>query len=167
MESRSRFEVAAAAAATAACIAFVLSLALGLRREATLEVANAPTASVVEETGEMRGRVEVRNASGRAGLARAATDQLRSGGFDVVFFGNAGASEGDSSVVIDRIGRDDVARAAAQHLGITRVRTARDSTLFLDATIIIGKDWPPKSERAVAGKESWGARIKRWVSPGS
>jgi hypothetical protein len=34
-----------------------------------------------------------------------------------------------------------VARAVASHLGITRVTTQADSSLFLEATVILGRDW--------------------------
>jgi hypothetical protein len=162
MENRTRLEVAAAAAASAACLAFVLSFGLGLRRSGEVEVSDAAPVTAVEETGRARGRLEVLNASGKAGLARAATDQLRSAGFDVVYFGNAPAASGDSSVVIDRIGSDGIARAAAQQIGIARVRSVKDTTLFLDATVVIGKDWPPESER-VQKEEGWKARISRWL----
>jgi hypothetical protein len=43
--------------------------------------------------------------------------------------------------VIDRIGNPDIARAVANELGIERIRTAVDSTLYLDATVILGVDF--------------------------
>lgn len=141
MPERPRLEAAGAALALLACVAFVASFAFGIgrvggSREAVLEpdvhVVNVPVAA---------GRVEVLNATSRSGLARAVTQRLRDAGFDVVFFGNASESAGDSTTVLDRIGDDAVARAVAEHLGITRVRTERDTALYLDATVIIGDDW--------------------------
>ena len=64
--------------------------------------ATAATARVVFAPRE-RVRVEVLNAAGRPNLAREATDRLRDGGFDVVFFGNADRFGGEQSVVLDRV----------------------------------------------------------------
>src|SRR5687768_1490685 len=75
--------------------------------------AGVPAAPV--RTGE-RVRVEVLNGGGRQGMARTATDVLRDRGFDVVFYGNATDPDGDSSVVLDRVGRLDLAREVADAL---------------------------------------------------
>jgi hypothetical protein len=155
-------------AAFLVCTAFVLSFLFGLRGGPRVTTAN-PTAPSVEREATPRsaGRVEVLNASGRSGLARAATDQLRTAGFDVVFFGNAGSSASDSSFVIDRVGNDAVARAAARQLGIGPVHSRVDTTLFIEATVIIGGDWrteqPPPLERPA---DTWRSRFSRWLRPG-
>lgn len=141
MAERPRLELAAIALALLVCGAFVASFIFGLRGRSPAPGVPAPDPVTVQPPAQSAGRLEVLNASGRAGLARAATDQLRSGGFDVVFFGNAPGSLGDSSAVIDRIGNDAVARAAARRLGISRVRTQVDTTLYLDATVVVGVDW--------------------------
>lgn len=104
----------------------------------------------VDASGEDRIRVEVLNAAGITGLARNATDRLRSAGYDVVYYGNAASFGRDTSVVLDRIGRADAARAVARAVGIPVVRERRDTTLYLDVTVIIGADWagipaPPDS----------------------
>lgn len=88
-------------------------------------------------------RIEVLNGAGVGGLARDATQRLRAGGFDVVFFGNAGRFDHHHSVVLDRTGDPARAHAVAAALGIDSVATALDSTLFLDATVVLGADWPP------------------------
>lgn len=90
-----------------------------------------------------RVRVEVLNGGGHAGAAREATEVLRELGFDVVFFGNAGTFDRDSSVVLDRMGTLPRARDVADALGIRRVRTEPDSNLYLDVTVVLGKDWEP------------------------
>jgi hypothetical protein len=112
-----------------------------------------------------RVRVEVRNAGGRAGMARAATDQLREGGFDVVFYGNAASFDRDSSVVLDRVGRPDMARAVADALGIPRVLSQPDSNLYLDVTVELGEDWAPvpaAAEVEPAAELPWWD-LRRWV----
>lgn len=165
MSERPRLEAAAAALALLVCVAFIASFALGLGGAAdsaavgagALDAADAPPAA---------GRVEVLNGSGRSGIARAATAELRRGGFDVVYFGNAPASAGDSSIVIVRRGDDAVARSVGKYLGIARIATERDTTLYLDATVILGIDWMPAPEQGGDRNEGWRARLGRWLTPG-
>lgn len=89
-----------------------------------------------------RVRVEVLNASGRPGLARQATDVLRDRGFDVVHFGNApGGYAPDSSLVLDRVGKMEAARRVADAAGIHRVQARPDANLYLDVTVVLGRDW--------------------------
>lgn len=90
-------------------------------------------------------RVEVLNAAGISGMARAATAQLREARFDVVYFGNASEFGRDTSVVIDRIGRPEIARDVADALGISQIRSEPDSMLYLEATVLLGTDWSATS----------------------
>lgn len=92
-------------------------------------------------------RVEVLNACGVAGLARQATRLLRQKGFDVVYFGNAAVSDRDSSVVLDRTGSPDLARAVARAIGITRIESRPDASLLLEVTVLLGRDWEPASNK--------------------
>ncbi|CAN5837136.1 LytR C-terminal domain-containing protein [soil metagenome] len=86
-------------------------------------------------------RVEVLNASGVSGLARRGTETLRSRGFDVVYYGNASGFSPESSVVIDRVGNVAAADSVAGALGLQSVRIEPDSTLYLDVTVVLGRDW--------------------------
>jgi hypothetical protein len=89
-------------------------------------------------------RVEVLNASGQTGLARQGTAYLRDQGFDVVYYGNAPAGFGpDSSVVLDRAGHPQRARLVADALGIRNVVARPDTNLYVDATVVLGRDWVP------------------------
>ena len=88
-----------------------------------------------------RVRVEVRNAGGVSGAAGDATDLLREHGFDVVQYGNASSFDRDTTVVVDRVGREDLAEAVANALGIRNVLVEPDSTLFVDVTVLLGRDW--------------------------
>jgi hypothetical protein len=97
-----------------------------------------------------RVRVEVLNAGGRPNLARSATDALRGVGFDVVYFGNADSFGRDSSVVLDRVGRTEHARAVADALGIRKVLSEPDSTLFVDVSVVLGTEWQPAAAPPVA-----------------
>jgi hypothetical protein len=110
-----------------------------------------------------RVRVEVLNAGGVPGQARAATRRLRDLGFDVVKFGNAGSFDRDSSAVMDRVGRPDLARAVADVLGVERVSTERDPNLFVDVTVLLGRDWQGgdeagDAEGATPEREPWDPR---------
>lgn len=145
MSGRERLEAAALALAALLLVALLGSSVFGILRPST-DVPGAGGAEpsrlrAVTLPPTVRGRIEVLNGAGRPGLARQATDVLRGEGFDVVYFGNA-SSRPDSSVVIARTGRIEIAQAAAGRLGISRVRSEPDRTLLLDATVILGKDWP-------------------------
>lgn len=92
---------------------------------------------------ETRVRVEVLNAAGTPGLAREATRRLRDRGFDVVYFGNAPGERRDSSEVLDRSGQLESARAVADALAVRRVSSEPDADLYLDVSVILGRDWEP------------------------
>jgi hypothetical protein len=89
----------------------------------------------------VRVRVEVLNGGGQPGVARAATELLRDAGFDVVFFGNAGSFDQDSSMVLDRVGEPAWARTVAEALGIHNLRSELNPNLYLDVSVVLGRDW--------------------------
>ena len=60
-----------------------------------------------------------------------------------MYWGNAATFDHDTSVVLDRVGRPDLARAVARHLNIRRVRSEPDSNLYLDVTVVLGAAWEP------------------------
>jgi len=113
-----------------------------------------------------RVRVEVLNAGGVPGQARAATERLREIGFDVVSFGNAGTFDRDLSAVVDRVGRPELARAVARVLGVEAIVSDPDPNLFVDVTVLLGKDWvgdipAEDAEGAAADREPWNPRA--WI----
>ena len=122
-------------------IAFVASFVFGLDRGGEQRPAQTQkTAPVPVAVPDSRVRVEVLNGSQKPGLARLATDRLRDAGFDVVFLGNARVAR-ESSVVFDRVGKREIAERVGQTLGIARVVTQRDTTRYLEVTVILGRDW--------------------------
>lgn len=148
-------------------LAFVVILAVGMLVGSALSQwggpAIVPLPERVRPRVTERVRVEVLNGGAFAGAARQATDTLRELGFDVVFFGNAGPPERDSSVVIDRTGAVERARGVADALNIRNVRTEPDSNLYLDVSVVLGKDWapvaPPEPEaHAVPARPWWDPR---------
>ncbi len=100
------------------------------------------TADVIANPRE-RVRVEVLNGGGVAGMARTATELLRDAGFDVVEFGNADAFDRDSSVVLARLGRVDLASMVAGALAIPAFHDEPDSTAYVDITVLLGSTWDP------------------------
>ena len=95
-----------------------------------------------------RVRVEVLNASGVPGLAAKGRTVLRDRGFDVVYVGNARGFAPDTSMVLDRVGRMEVARSVADQMEIPRVYARPDSNVFVDVTVVLGKDWTAEDEPA-------------------
>ena len=143
-EKTARYETLILAIVLAIGAAFLVSFArgLGTRTETPEDV--LPDADAPANLDERRvGRVEVLNATRVAGIARDATQQLRDAGFDVVHFGNADGIGADSSVVYSRVSNDEIAKAAAAALGITRVVLQPDTTLYVDASVVLGADWRP------------------------
>lgn len=103
------------------------------------EAAEEPYPATLVDGGRLR--VEVLNGAGVPGLARNVTRTLRQRNFDVVYFGNAPGGRRDTSVVIDRVGRPGDAYRVAEALGITRVESVPDTSLYLEASVILGRDW--------------------------
>jgi hypothetical protein len=93
----------------------------------------------------VRIRVQVLNTTGAHGLARRATRLLRDRGFDVVEMGNATPAL-DTTVVLDRSGHLAWAAAAAKVLHPATARTERDSSRYLDVTVLLGRTWRPPAQ---------------------
>jgi hypothetical protein len=141
---RRSLEIVALGATLALGAAFVVSFAAGLWRPAATVTDGAATdpgpAVPVPKPAEAAVRVEILNAARRSGLARRAMDELRAAGFDVVYYGNAGA-QADTSLVLGRSADEGHARAVARRLGIARIEQRPDPSLLLDVTVILGADW--------------------------
>lgn len=137
--------------------AFVVSALADREAEAPEDSAIPTLEWGIEDPASVR--VEVLNGAGVGGLARDATHRLRADGFDVVFFGNAGRFDHTRSVAIDRTGVADRARAVAAALGIDSVTTAIDSSLMLEVTVVLGRDWPPEP----TPEPDWTDRIRELI----
>lgn len=88
-------------------------------------------------------QIEVRNGCGVSGLAGVATQYLRSKGFDVVEVGDHSSFDVDETHVVDRVGDLDAALKVAAALGLPDARVRQDirPDLYLDASVILGKDY--------------------------
>jgi LytR cell envelope-related transcriptional attenuator len=105
---------------------------------ARTDVPRAPTG--------VRVRVQVINTTRTRGLARRATRVLRDQGFDVVEMTTGGPSR-DTTLVLDRSGHPDWAAAIAKILGpAARAEARRDSSRYLDVTVLLGAHWRAPSE---------------------
>jgi hypothetical protein len=85
-------------------------------------------------------RVQVRNGSGIPGAALQVTEYLREAGFDVVDFGNAEEFDEPRTVVIDRVGTRGQALEVAAALRGVPIRSEVDTSLYLDVTVLVGRD---------------------------
>lgn len=108
-------------------------------------------ASMASESLADRISVEVLNGAGEAGAAALVTDALRDAGFDVKTFGNAPSFEHENTVVIDRSGRAGASRSVADALGVEEVLSEPQPALYLDATIVLGRDWKQRLEQMRSG----------------
>jgi hypothetical protein len=90
-------------------------------------------------------KVEVLNGTGRTGLARAATRELRQQGFDVVFYGETPAPVTVSQVIGRRV-TAEAARPVAKALGMDSVRTLRDERRRVDVSVWLGPDYHPRGD---------------------
>ena len=93
----------------------------------------------------VRIRVQVLNTTKTRGLARRATRLLRDRGFDVVEVGTVGPTM-DTTVVLDLSGHPEWAASVARIMAPARTRARRDSSRYLDVTVLIGRTWRPPAE---------------------
>jgi hypothetical protein len=84
--------------------------------------------------------VLVLNGCGAEGLGLKTTKLLRSHGFDVVDFRNAGRVDYAESIVIDRAGDTGVALDIARLIGTNNVIQQIPGTPLVDVVLIIGAD---------------------------
>ena len=85
-------------------------------------------------------RVEVLNGTDvrKAGLGLA--ESLRERGFDVVDIRNADRADYEETLVLDRVGHPEYARAVARELGVSSAFRQRNGDLLLEVTVILGRD---------------------------
>jgi len=93
----------------------------------------------------VRVRVQVLNTTKTRGLARRATRLLRDRGFDVVELGTVGPTV-DTTVVLDLSGHPAWADAVAKVMAPAHTRARRDSSRYLDVTVLVGSSWRPPAE---------------------
>jgi hypothetical protein len=93
----------------------------------------------------VRVRVQVLNGTKIRGLARRATMLLRDRGFDVVETGTINEAR-DTTLVLDLSGHPEWATRVARLFGTPRIEARRDSSRYLDITVVLGATWRPPTE---------------------
>ncbi|MEX1062256.1 MAG: LytR C-terminal domain-containing protein [Balneolaceae bacterium] len=89
-------------------------------------------------------QLEVLNGCGVPGVATRFTSALRSYGFDVVESGNFDNFDMTETIIISRNGNMENANRVARALGLDsdRILLERSDDFYLDATLVIGSDFP-------------------------
>ncbi len=88
-------------------------------------------------------QLDVLNGSGTPKLSQRFSDYLRARGFDVVEMGNYRDASVEFTRVIDRAGDLAAAKQVAEALGVPKDRVLQqiDKNLYLDVSVVIGKDF--------------------------
>lgn len=89
-------------------------------------------------------QIEVLNGTSEGKLAQRITDFLRSKGFDVVDMANYKTQSLVNTMVIDRTGNLQNAKTVAEALGVEEARVVQqiDKNLYLEVSVVIGRDYP-------------------------
>ncbi|MBI5464710.1 MAG: LytR C-terminal domain-containing protein [Ignavibacteriales bacterium] len=123
---------------SAVCVLFLVVAYLFAHRESksaqrSVSAADIPRSTIL---------IEVVNGAGGQRLGQRFADYLRLRGFDVVDILNAKVRDVERTIVIDRVGNTEVAKQVAEALGIEESRVHRqiDKSLYLDVTVLIGRD---------------------------
>jgi predicted GTPase len=87
-------------------------------------------------------RVEVLNGCGARKIAQRVTDILRDKGFDVVKVDNAPSQDFPKTIVVDRKTETmRYAKRVAKSIHCRQVTSQIDPSLYLEVTVIVGKDY--------------------------
>lgn len=99
--------------------------------------------SSVTNQPNLMAQIDVQNATNESGIAMKMTEYLRSKGFDVVEMGNNKIKDLENTTIIDRKGDRKAAERLAKTLGIPDKKIIQqiNTSLYLDATVVIGKDY--------------------------
>jgi hypothetical protein len=97
------------------------------------QVTNQPNLSI---------QINIMNATGENRIGARFRDYLKQKGFDVVDMGNY-KSEVEKSMVLDLCGDINKAKRVADALGVSQRNVVQqlDKSKFIDATVLIGKDY--------------------------
>lgn len=123
---------------------FVMHATTGSKQDnAKVQTADSSSNTITKQPSSKTLQIDVQNATGVQGIANEFMGYLRNAGFDVVEMGNFATSDIKTSMVIDRTGNMKNAKKVAQALGISEKYVIQqiNKNYFLDATVVIGKDY--------------------------
>jgi calcineurin-like phosphoesterase len=88
-------------------------------------------------------QVDVQNGTNEQGVASKFTEYLRKKGYDVVEMGNSKYKDMEKTTIIDRKGDKKIASSVAAALGVSENNISQqvNKSLYLDVTVVIGKDF--------------------------
>jgi len=129
----------------ALCLYFAYSLIMntsGTKSRGDLKNAADTTKKQVTNQPNLSIQINIMNATGENRIGARFRDYLKQKGFDVVDMGNY-KTEVEKTMVLDLCGDINKAKRVADALGVSQRNVVQqlDKTKFIDATIIIGKDY--------------------------
>lgn len=121
----------------AASVLFIIFLAVGLIFHKGSRDSDNPA---LKRTVSIQ--LEVLNGTTELKIAQRLTEALRAGGFDVVDMGNHKSSNVERTTVIARTANKSAAETVASFMGVDKSRVLQqpDKNLYLDVTVVIGRD---------------------------
>ena len=88
-------------------------------------------------------QMDVQNGTNENGIASQITEYLRKSGMDVVEMGNYKSKDIEKTLIIDRSGDKNKSKRVAMILGVgeRNIIQQMNNSLYLDLTVVIGKDY--------------------------
>lgn len=101
------------------------------------------TSKAITNQPNLTVQLDVQNGTRENGVASEITEYLRKNGIDVVEIGNYKSKDVERTLILDRAGDKNKALKVAKILGVDSRNIIQqiNSSLFLDATVVIGKDF--------------------------
>lgn len=129
----------------AVCIYLIFSLVTStfLNKSKTSKDAKDSTKTTVTNQPNLSIQVDVQNGTGENRIGAIFRDYLKKKGYDVVNLDNYKSNDVDKTIIIDRTGDTRKAQRIAEVLGVSSRNIIQqiNRDLYLDATIVIGKDY--------------------------
>ncbi|MBK9332472.1 MAG: LytR C-terminal domain-containing protein [Ignavibacteria bacterium] len=101
------------------------------------------TAKTLTNQPNLTIQLDVQNGTGENGIAAVFTEYLRKNGVDVVESGNFASDDEERTIIIDRTGDNLKVKRVASILGLSSKNIIQqiNNSLYLDVTVVIGKDF--------------------------
>jgi hypothetical protein len=121
-------------------VLFITVYVLANRRNHT----NGEAGEFIPAVNSQSLKVEVLDGAGNMRAARQMTNILRAQGYDVVEMKKNIDDSEERTFIFDRSGNLDAARKLATKVGVSQDKVFQkiDRTLYLDITVVMGKDYP-------------------------